>query len=555
MATILVVDDHPSNREFLTTLLGYSGHRMLEAADGAEALEVVRVARPDLIIADLVMPTMDGYEFVRQLRADPIVAQTQVIFCTATYLQAEAWTLAQSCGVQHILTKPAEPEVVLKVVAEVLALNDPISPSLSSEEFQQEHLRVLTDKLFKQVQDLEREMAERKQLEAVLQRERDLLEVTLASIGDGVIATDPAGMLTFLNPVAETLTGWTAAEATGRSIHDVFHLIDENTRHPLANPVEKVLQEGQSVGVAEQAVLIARADREIPIADSAAPIRNKRGQIEGAVMVFRDITDRRQTEAALIHAKEAAEAANKVKSEFVATMSHELRTPLHVILGYIDLLRDGAFGDLLSQQDEILQRLEQNSRVLNDLISMMLDLNRLESGRLPVVIKDVSLVNLLQEVKEEIKGLCDQSGLTFVWQVEAGLSTIQTDPGKLKVILKNLVGNAIKFTKDGSVAINAHAHTNGVEISVTDTGIGIPLDAYSLIFEPFHQIDNSDTRRYAGSGLGLHIVKRLLELLNGTVTVESQVSQGSIFRVWLPQEYGAASSEVRTCSSSKQSGH
>jgi signal transduction histidine kinase len=131
-------------------------------------------------------------------------------------------------------------------------------------------------------------------------------------------------------------------------------------------------------------------------------------------------------------------------------------------------------------------------------------------------------VNLFHEVKEEIEGLGDQSGLTFVWQVEAGLSVIQRDPKKFKTVLKNLIGNAIKFTKEGSVAIDAHAHTNGVEISVTDTGIGIPLDAYSLIFDPFRQIDRSNTRLYPGSGLGLHIVKRLLELLNGTVTVENR---------------------------------
>lgn len=534
MATILVVDDHPSNREFLTTLLGYSGHRLLEAADGAEALEMVRAARPDLVIADLVMPTMDGYEFVHHLRADPIVAQTQVIFCTATYLQSEAWALAQSCGVRHIITKPAEPEVVLKIVAEALASADPISPSLSPEEFQREHQRVLTDKLLKQVKRLEQEVAERKHLEAVLQRERDLLQVTLASIGDGVIATDRTAALTFLNPTAETLAGWTATEAIGRPIHEVLLIVDEKTRQPLENPVEKVLREGKMSELTDHAMLIARDSREIPIANSATPIRNKSGQLEGVVMVFHDITERKQTETALINAKEAAEAANKVKSEFLATMSHEFRTPLHIMLGYLELLQNGEYGALLSAQNEILQRLEKNSRVLNDLISMVLDLNRLEFGQMPLVIKDVHLVNLFQEVKEEISGLCDQSGLSFIWQGEGKLPAIRTDPGKLKVILKNLLGNAIKFTQEGSVAIAAHTHANGVEISVTDTGIGIPLDAYPLIFEPFRQLDNSNTRLYPGIGLGLHIVKRLLDLLSGTVTVESRVGLGSTFRVWLP---------------------
>src|SRR4029450_13596727 len=137
------------------------------------------------------------------------------MFCTATYLQSEAWSLAQACGVHHILTKPAEPKVVLKSVAKALAPTTPLAQPLSSEEFHREHLRVLTDTLFKQVQALEHEVAEPKQLEAALQRERDLLEVTLTSIGDGVIATDPRGTLTFINPVAEGPTGWGASGGRG----------------------------------------------------------------------------------------------------------------------------------------------------------------------------------------------------------------------------------------------------------------------------------------------------------------------------------------------------
>ena len=184
--------------------------------------------------------------------------------------------------------------------------------------------------------------------------------------------------------------------------------------------------------------------------------------------------------------------------------------------------------------------MEQNSRVLNDLITMVLDLNRLEAGGLPVIVKDVRLVNLIQEIKEEMQGLFDQSGLSFVWKTEEEFPVIQTDPGKLKVILKNVIGNAIKFTKEGSVAIDACTHANGIEISVTDTGIGIPMEAYSLIFEPFRQVDSSDTRLYTGSGLGLHIVKRLLDLLQGTVAVDSRIGQGSTFRIWLPRSFSSS---------------
>jgi signal transduction histidine kinase len=216
-------------------------------------------------------------------------------------------------------------------------------------------------------------------------------------------------------------------------------------------------------------------------------------------------------------------------------MSHELRTPLNVILGYTDMLLEEAVGQLGPEHVDILRRIERNSRVLFELISMVLDLNRLEAGRLPVDVKEVQVAEVLAEIKAEMQGLCDQSGLPWVWQVAAGLPSLHTDPGKLKVVVKNLLSNAVKFTKEGSITMAAEERREGVELRVADTGIGIPVEAQAVIFEPFRQVDGSDTRRYTGSGLGLHIVKRLLEVLGGTVTVESVVGQGSTFRVWLPR--------------------
>jgi signal transduction histidine kinase len=258
------------------------------------------------------------------------------------------------------------------------------------------------------------------------------------------------------------------------------------------------------------------------------------------VLVFRDITDSKQAEAALVRAKEAAEAAERVKSEFLATMSHELRTPLNVILGYTDMLMEGGAGELPPPQRDILQRIDRNSRVLFELISMVLDLNRLEAGRLPVNRKEVLMADLLAEIRIEMQGLCDQSGLSWVWEVEAELPPLQTDPGKLKVIVKNLLSNAVKFTKEGRITVTAAARGDGVEISVADTGIGIGAEAQAFIFEPFRQVDSSERRPYSGSGLGLHIVKRLLEVLGGSITVESAVGWGSTFRVWVPRRQEGA---------------
>ena len=248
----------------------------------------------------------------------------------------------------------------------------------------------------------------------------------------------------------------------------------------------------------------------------------------------REISGREQMEEALREAKEAAEAANRAKSEFLASMSHELRTPLGIILGYIDLLLEKTFGSLREEQVDTLRRIDRSARELFDLITAVLDLSRLEAGRLPVEVREVQVPELLEELKAETQEVQERASLEFVWQVEGELPPLQTDPGKVKVVVKNLIGNAVKFTKAGSITVAAHNHDGGVEISVTDTGVGISQEAIELIFEPFHQVDNSG--QWGGTGLGLYIVKHLLEMLGGTVRVESAVGRGSTFRVWVPRD-------------------
>jgi signal transduction histidine kinase len=236
----------------------------------------------------------------------------------------------------------------------------------------------------------------------------------------------------------------------------------------------------------------------------------------------------------LRQAKEAAETADRTKTEFLATMSHELRTPIHVILGYEDLLLDGVFGPLSEEQLNALRRIRSNAQSLLELISAVLDVSQMAAGKLWTNMQPVHLPELLQQMETETRELCEQSPLRFVWSRQEDLPTLHTDPGKLKVILKNLMSNAIKFTQQGTVTVSARCKGTGLEISVADTGVGIPPEAFSSIFQPFHQLDDAANHRYGGTGLGLHIVKRLLELLGGRIEVESVIGQGSTFRVWLP---------------------
>ena len=229
---------------------------------------------------------------------------------------------------------------------------------------------------------------------------------------------------------------------------------------------------------------------------------------------------------------ENLEHANRLKSEFVATMSHELRTPMNTIMGYNDLLREDAYGPLNDEQRRVFLAMDGSSRQLLDLINATLDISRLDAGRLRCSISEVDLRELLEEVREENRHQ-DRPDIKIVWKSSHNLARIRTDAVKLKVILKNLLDNAVKFTEAGQVTVEARSSRGGLEVSVTDTGIGIPEDALSFIFEPFRQVESASTRSYGGVGLGLYLVRRLVDLLEGSITVESEVGRGSTFRVWL----------------------
>jgi PAS domain S-box-containing protein len=226
--------------------------------------------------------------------------------------------------------------------------------------------------------------------------------------------------------------------------------------------------------------------------------------------------------------------ASRVKSDFVATMSHELRTPLNAIVGYTGLLLDGAFGEIGAEQIEVLRRVDRSASELLELINATLDVSRLEAGRLPLDVREVNVSDLIREVDDETRDMREKPGLSFVWELPPRLPRLRTDPLKLKVILKNLIGNAVKFTEAGNVTVGVRTLPSRVEFSVSDTGIGVEPSKRTLIFEPFRQADSSDTRRYGGVGLGLYVARRLAESLGGEIELESAVGRGSTFRVSVP---------------------
>jgi len=247
---------------------------------------------------------------------------------------------------------------------------------------------------------------------------------------------------------------------------------------------------------------------------------------------------------ALEHARAMDELshANRLKSDFVAMISHELRTPLNVILGYSDLLLDDTFGTLAPAQADILRSIHARGRELLQLIRDVLDLSRLDSGRIPLDVKEVALGELLDEVTQSVAPLARAGEVELRVDADPVVERLRTDPAKLGVALKNLLANAFKFTQRGTVTLGVRRHGADLVLTVRDTGIGIPPEQQAIIFEPFRQGDPALTRRHGGVGLGLYIVRRMVELLGGVVDVESVPGAGSTFRIRLPGCAAAAGS-------------
>jgi signal transduction histidine kinase len=232
--------------------------------------------------------------------------------------------------------------------------------------------------------------------------------------------------------------------------------------------------------------------------------------------------------------------ANDLKSEFLSTMSHELRTPLNVIIGYADLLRDEAFGPMVTDQQDVLGRLRTNAHSLLELINATLEVNRIEAGRSGLQWREVELRQLLTELQHETDQIPRQSGVALRWEVPRGTDLVRTDPVKFKIIVRNLIGNALKFTKRGYVAVQVgfDARSRQLEVAVRDTGPGIDPEHLPMIFDMFHQAPSDSNP--SGVGLGLYIVQRFVDLLGGRVSATSGLGEGSVFRLALPAGIVAA---------------
>jgi PAS domain S-box-containing protein len=369
-----------------------------------------------------------------------------------------------------------------------------------------------------------RDIRVRKQLEAAHAHMAAIVD----SADETIVSTTLDGIVTSWNRAAERLYGYSAAEVIGRNLSVLMPPEDA----PKARQTMEALARGDSIDQ-DEAVRVCKDGRRIPIQLTVSAIRNGSGAVVGGSFIAHDISAQKQAKAETKRLISELEQANHVKADFLATMSHELRTPLNIVIGYNDLLLEGQFGSLAPEQAATVRRTQRSAEELLSLIATMLDISRVDSWGVSVQVCDTDLRALLREIAAEASGVGTPS-VPVTWEVPPEVPRLYTDPAKLKVVIKNLYANAAKFTERGHVTVRAGTSDGGVEIVVTDTGIGIAPDILPVIFEPFRQGDGSSTRRYGGSGLGLYIVRRYLDVLGGTIRVDSELGRGSTFRVWLP---------------------
>jgi PAS domain S-box-containing protein len=377
--------------------------------------------------------------------------------------------------------------------------------------------------------------AEQKKLDQRLRDQQFYTRSLIESNIDALMTTDPSGIITDVNKQMEALTGCTRDELIGAPFKDFF---TDPERAEAA--IKLVLSEKKVTDY--ELTACARDGKKTVVSYNATTFYDRGRTLQGVFAAARDITERKQVEAELKQAKAAAESASRTKSEFLASMSHEIRTPLNAIMGIADLL---AKTPLSPEQDKYVQIFRRAGDNLLNLINDILDLSKVEASQLELERTGFSLNDLLEKVTEMVAVRAQEKKLALVCEVAPNVPTdLVGDPTRLRQVLLNLIGNAIKFTESGEVSLRVTPDGNlsvptALRFTIADTGIGISREKLGRVFERFMQADSSTTRRFGGSGLGLTISKRLVELMGGRIWVESVVNRGSVFSFAVPFEIWA----------------
>ncbi|MBM9536349.1 PAS domain S-box protein [Desulfobulbus alkaliphilus] len=394
------------------------------------------------------------------------------------------------------------------------------------------------------IADVTLEIVERKRAEEQLRNEKNLMTAITDSAQDAIVMLSPGGTISFWNPAAERIFGYTHQEAMGRDLHD---LLAPQRYLPLYQknlPLFQQSGQGAAVGKTVELDALCKDGGEIPVELSLSAVLLPDGW--HAVGIMRDITERKQVEKTMRENNQAlqhqtrraeemaarAEMASIAKSEFLANMSHEIRTPMNGVIGMTGLLLDTELDDDQRHYAEIVRT---SGELLLNLINDILDFSKIEAGKLDLETMDFDLAGLLEDFADTMAVRAHEKGLELLYSIDPEVPTqLRGDPGRLRQMLTNLTGNAVKFTATGEVAVlvsmdHESETTALLRFAVRDTGIGIAADKLDLLFDKFSQVDASTTRQYGGTGLGLAICRQLSELMGGDIGVTSQPGQGSEF--------------------------
>ncbi|PPS44182.1 ATP-binding protein [Chroococcidiopsis sp. TS-821] len=500
---ILMVDDHPENLLALEAILEGLGQNLVKAHSGMEALRCLLNQDFAVILLDVQMPDMDGFETATLIRQRARSQLTPIIFLTAFSTSDTLQMRGYSLGAVDYLFKPIQPEILTSKVSVFV-------------------------ELYQKTAQIERQAAELKKSEERFRR-------LSANSPVGIFLIDPAGKCTYMNSRCQAICGCTL-EQISENWWQIIHLEE---RDRIFSEWSACFQRGQEYS--NEFRIQTQQDIVRWVHLRSSPMLDDKGDVIGYVGTLEDISDRKQAEeerSKLIYeqaARAEAEAANRMKDEFLAVLSHELRTPLNSILGWARLLRTRKFDEKTIAK--ALETIERNAKSQAQLIEDILDISRIIQGKLRLHLCPVHLIPIVEAAVNAVRPAAEAKAIQLETYFDTTGNLVCADPERLQQVIWNLLTNAIKFTPErGIVAVRVEAvDAAHMQIHVQDTGIGISPDFLPYVFDTFRQGDSTTTRSHGGLGLGLGIVRHLVELHHGTVAVYSAgEGQGTTFTVTLP---------------------
>lgn len=530
MKKILAIDDKKNN---LTTIKGVITSnipdcKVLTALSGKKGIEIARKEQPDIILLDVIMPHMNGYETCRKLKVNELTKHIPVIMITAIDTDPKSRIKGLEIGADAFLSKPIDPVELSAQVNVMLRIKEAEDKLRWEKNVLSELVLEKTKELRIINKDLRLEILEHKQAEDKLSKAETNLKNTFNISPDLIcIANVNTGYFTECNPAVTKILGISVGEITSKPFVEFIHPDD---RQRTFDAITKQ-QKGRSITMFENRFRCK--DRSYKWLAWHATAADKDGKVYA---VAKDITDYKNVEQDLKKALIKATESDRLKLTFLATMSHELRTPLNSIIGFSDIIDEALPLHEIIEFNKIINI---SGKHLLTIVENLFDITLIESGEIKIVKEDVKLKSVLNDVQniikiEQQKTKKNHLDLNLIIPSEARDIIVNTDPSKLKQILINLLNNALKFTNEGHVHFGyslkmdydpgstEQCLSTKVKFFVKDTGIGIPKEMQEIIFDMFRQVDNGYTRNYGGTGIGLSISKKLTELLGGKIWLESE---------------------------------